>query len=1065
MKKTTYYRHGIFKIALAFSMLTTIQAFSQPLGSGYDKFIGNVFDAGSVPDKFESYWNQVTPGNAGKWGSVEAQRGVYTWSTLDMMYQYCIQRGVPFKYHCLVWAGQQPAWITTIDSASQAHEVEEFIRSVGERYPHMSLIDVVNEPLPGHNQAPYRNALGGAGTTGWDWVITAFRWARQYCAPGVKLLLNDFGIINSNSNTDAYLVIINLLKARGLIDGIGVQGHRFELEGTSTTVIKQNLDRLAATGLPVYISEFDVAPNNTADDAVQLAEYQRIFPVLWTHSGVRGITFWGYLAGSMWQSGAELLRSDGSERPSMQWLRNYLTASGSYLSHKSGRWNDVNTWEKYDGTSWVTPALAPPTIASKIVTVKSGDTITVALTDSIDQLWVSQGAALVINPGETLTIQHGSPLDVSGADMFINGVVKCYGTLAAGSGASVFFGNGSSYMHERNGGALPSATWESGSVCILDSLTNSAPANGNQNFFNITWNSLGQTDNLGLGWNSNTIGGTITIQSTGSAIWQFCNPAGNEKDTVRISGDVVQTGGQAAACVSLGGQSSVTVIHKGNIKLTGGNFSIGRGSGSSSTWYLDSGYVSIRNAAVQNDFGSNGKFVFSGNGVIQNLTLSGVTYGAGGFPVEVDSNAILNIGTSILAGSGDFRLKPGATIQTGHAGGLDSSIVTAGNRTFSTAANYTFNGLKNTITGRTLPDTVACLMINCYQSVTLSKNLVVEKMMELKKGNILTGGNTLTYGPVASLKYSGFIAQTTSDVEFPVIGGPKSLIVATDNGLTLHSSRTLGGTLSLQRKVTIGANSLTVHSISDTTLSGYVITNGSGTLTLTSVGTGENLFPVGTVSAYAPVWISNTGTLDTLSVQVEADSLPTPYGGRVKLRWSIAENSPGGGNYTLRFGWSPTLENAVFSSDRSHNALIFHLSDTTEAGAGAYTTDFSTAPYSVSRGGIMTLGLFGVGRFGVVTSVVDNQTMDIPGKFELKQNYPNPFNPTTNIVFDLPRASGVKIAVYDILGREVITLMNEVKSAGRYVVQFNGANLSSGVYIYRMDIGNQVFMKKMLLMK
>jgi endo-1,4-beta-xylanase len=1065
MKKTTYYRYGIFKIALAFSMLTTIQAFSQPLGSGYDKFIGNVFDAGSVPDKFESYWNQVTPGNAGKWGSVEAQRGVYSWSTLDMMYQYCIQRGVPFKYHCLVWAGQQPAWITTIDSASQAHEVEEFIRSVGERYPHMSLIDVVNEPLPGHNQAPYRNALGGAGTTGWDWVITAFRWARQYCAPGVKLLLNDFGIINSNSNTDAYLVIINLLKARGLIDGIGVQGHRFELEGTSITVIKQNLDRLAATGLPIYISEFDVAPGNTTNDAIQLTEYQRIFPVLWTHPGVRGITFWGYLAGSMWQSGAELLRSDGSERPSMQWLRNYLTASGSYRSHKSGLWNDVSTWDRYDGTSWVTPALAPPTIASKIVTVKSGDTITVALTDSIDQLWVSQGAALVINPGETLTIQHGGVLDVSGADMFIDGVVKCYGTLAAGSGASILFGNGSSYMHERNGGALPSATWGSGSVCVLDSLTNSAPANGNQNFFNITWNSPGQTDNLGLGWNGNTIGGTITIQNTGLAIWQFCNPAGNEKDTIRISGDIVQTGGQAAACASLGGQSSVTVIHKGNIKLTGGNFSIGRGSGSSSTWYLDSGYVSIRNAAVQNDFGSNGKFVFSGNGVIQNLTLSGVTYGAGGFPVEVDSNAILNIGTSILAGSGDFRLKPGATIQTSHAGGLDSSIVTAGNRTFSTAANYTFNGIKNTITGRTLPDTVACLMINCYLSVTLSKNLVVEKMMELKKGNILVGGNTLTYGPVASLKYSGFMAQTTSDVEFPVIGGPKSLIVATDNGLTLHSSRTLDGMLSLQRKITLGSNSLTVHSISDTTPSAYVITNGSGTLTITSVGMEENLFPVGTISAYAPVWISNTGTLDTLSIRVEADSLPTPHGGRVKLRWSITENSPGGGKYTMKFSWNSTSEDALFAADRLRNAKFFFLSDSTEAGTGNYTKQFSIPPYTLSRSGITTLGPFGVGIFGTVTSAVTSQTADIPGSIELRQNYPNPFNPTTTIFYALPKQSKVTVDVYDMLGRKVVTLVDETKSAGEYSVQFDASKYASGVYIYKMSTPTVTIAKKMLFVK
>ncbi|MGD0339126.1 MAG: endo-1,4-beta-xylanase [Bacteroidota bacterium] len=1069
MEKTTYYRHEIFIIAIAFLMLTTIQVFSQPLASGYNKFIGNVFDSGNPPDKFELYWNQVTPGNAGKWMYVEPQRGVYSWSTLDIMYQYCIQRGVPFKYHCLIWAAQQPAWITTLDSASQAHEVEEFIRLVGERYPQMSFIDVVNEPLPGHNQAEYRNALGGAGTTGWDWVITAFRWARQYCAPGVKLILNDFGIINSSSNTDAFLIIINLLKERGLIDGIGVQGHRFELEGATTNTIKYNLDRLAATGLPIYISEFDVAPNNIVNDTIQLTEMQRVLPVLWTHPGVKGITFWGYLQGSMWQTGAYLVRSDGTERPALQWLRNYLTAAGSFRSHRSGRWDDIDTWERYDGSSWITPALTLPSTTSKIVSVESGDTVTVAITDSIDQLWISQGAGLVINPGKTLTVQHGDLLDISGADMFINGFVNCSGTLAAGSGASILFGNGSSYLHEQNGGVLPQATWGGGSVCILDALTDSAPTNGNQNFYNIIWNSPGQTDNLGLGWKGNTIDGTITILNTGSGRWNFCNPVAGERDTININGDIVQSGGQVAACGSEDATASVIVNHTGDIDVTGGSFSIARGSGSNVIWNLDGGNVSIKNAATQNDAGSNGKFVFCGNGVVQALTLSGVTYGPGGFPIEVDSGAILNIGTSILGGEGNFRLQPGAIFQTGHAGGLDSSIATTGISTFSTSANYTFNGLKSMVTGSTLPDTVARLTINCSQNVTLSKNLVVNEMVEMKKGHLLNGGNVLTYGPAATLKYSGFMSQTTSDNEFPVAAGPKDLIAATENGLILHSSRTIGGTISLQRKMTLGANSLTASSTSDATPTAYVVTDGSGVLKLTSIGMQETLFPVGMAKTYAPVWISNAGIPDTLGVNVASDTSSAPYGGRVNACWKIDENSQGGGNYTLRFGWSTTLENALFSADRSHNARIFLLSDMTEAGTGAYTTDFSTAPYSVSRGGITTLGLFGVGRFGFLTDAVERND-GVPKEIRLVQNYPNPFNPTTVIVYELPSETNITLAITNVLGVKIRTLVDTRQSAGKFSAVWDGTDdrhrpVATGIYFYTLSTNGTRITKKMLLMK
>ncbi|MDZ7261519.1 MAG: endo-1,4-beta-xylanase, partial [candidate division KSB1 bacterium] len=236
---------------------------SQPLATGHSKFLGCA-DDGAVKPSFDTYWNQLTPENSGKWGSVEGARDLYNWSTLDQAYTYAKQRGFPFKYHTLIWGQQQPSWISTLSAQEKVEEVEEWIKLVGERYPDLDLVDVVNEALPSHNppdgqnnRANYKDALGGNGKTGYDWVIWAFEKARQYL-PTAKLLINDYGIINDNNATNQYLQIINLLKDRGLIDGIGVQGHRFELEYADTTVLKNNLTKLAATGLPVYISEFDL---------------------------------------------------------------------------------------------------------------------------------------------------------------------------------------------------------------------------------------------------------------------------------------------------------------------------------------------------------------------------------------------------------------------------------------------------------------------------------------------------------------------------------------------------------------------------------------------------------------------------------------------------------------------------------------------------------------------------------------------------------------------------------------------------------------------------------------
>ncbi len=96
---------------------------------------------------------------------------------------------------------------------------------------------------------------------------------------------------------------------------------------------------------------------------------------------------------------------------------------------------------------------------------------------------------------------------------------------------------------------------------------------------------------------------------------------------------------------------------------------------------------------------------------------------------------------------------------------------------------------------------------------------------------------------------------------------------------------------------------------------------------------------------------------------------------------------------------------------------------------------------------------------------IHNIQIGIPKVYSLSQNYPNPFNPTTSIIFGLPKASLVKLVVYDILGRVVSTLVNERRAAGMYNIAFDASNYASGVYFYKLDAGDFTSIKKMILLK
>ena len=287
-----------------------------------NKFVGNITTSGAVRSDFSNYWNQITPENEGKWGSVEATRDVYNWAPVDRIYAYAREHNIPMKAHTFVWGSQFPSWITNLSASEQAAEIEEWIRDYCTRYPDTAMIDVVNEAIPGHAPATYaQNAFGN------DWIIKSFQLARKYC-PNATLILNDYNVLSWD--TDKFITLAKPVIAAGVVDALGEQAHG--LADRPLSELQSKLSQIAALGLPIYITEYDIEKTNDQD---QLRVMQQQFPLFYEHPSVKGITLWGYVVGKTWRDGTGLIQDNGTPRPAMTWLMNYLSSARSSSSQSS----------------------------------------------------------------------------------------------------------------------------------------------------------------------------------------------------------------------------------------------------------------------------------------------------------------------------------------------------------------------------------------------------------------------------------------------------------------------------------------------------------------------------------------------------------------------------------------------------------------------------------------------------------------------------------------------------------------------------------------------------------
>lgn len=545
----------------------------------------------------------------------------------------------------------------------------------------------------------------------------------------------------------------------------------------------------------------------------------------------------------------------------------------------------ANWWSNTDGTGSHPTNFAS---ATDIFEIQSGHNMTTTVN------WTVAG---------TVKVDAGGILTIASADVMSFGAFSVSGTVVNQSTGAHSFGTmtvdaGGIYEHAINDGVIPSATWNASSTCKVTGIVGNDISNGDaQNFGNLIWNCTGQsTDHTHSA--ALNIQGNLEIISTGSKNFKFDNDQSNT-----IGGNYIQSGGS----VQFGNNNLHTLSVTGNFTLSGGTFDItGNGSGVStvtvggdfsvsgtSTYDNSSGATSTLNLSGNYAVTSGATFTESGAGnTLVNFNGSAThVFTAGGsitnhIDFAVNSPSVLSMGTSIIpnTSTGTFDLYSGAGIITAHANGItvstaSGSIQVTGTRTYSTGADYTYNGTVNQADGDGLPTTVRNLTINntgasgnntftLNHSTTVTQNLTVTSgiLSEASNVGIHTNGNvsiasagTLlagsgTHNAGGNWTNNGTFTANTSTVIFDgstaqAIGGSSP---TTYNNVTFSG----GGKKTLSVSQTVNGLATFTNGIVVSTASAPLVFSSTGTVTgasdnsfvsgpVTKSGTAAFVFPIG----------------------------------------------------------------------------------------------------------------------------------------------------------------------------------------------------------------------------
>jgi len=725
-------------------------------------------------------------------------------------------------------------------------------------------------------------------------------------------------------------------------------------------------------------------------------------------------------------------------------------SSAYFRSKQNGNWNQTSSWETSNDNSNWSDATTTPNSSSNIITIRNGHTINITELVTIDQTVIESGGILNYS-ADSLVIADGDGDDLTIYGTFKHSVSK-YAPYSAGATIRVKTGgilevnnNGISASHY---GISNQIYYENGATYYWNVSSGAQFITSNVTYFpNSTVNEIPvfrvNTPDIYVGAgapNPTTINGIFQVDAN-TVYWQY-EGIKTFRNGIRGSGNIVQRS-DANTC--------------GQFIISGTNAELG-GTG---TLSLNSNGLTISNTANVN--------------LTSDKTVNGGT---------LTVNGVFNTANNVLSGTTNFALNSNSSLSIGSANGITSSgatgnIQNSGARTFNTGANYIYNGSSAQSTGNGLPATVNNLTIDNSSGVTLSQNVAITNSLTLNNGILNTSSNNISFSTSATAptetatKYIlGNAVMQSRDLGTGGISDFLGLSISSGsgqlNGLTFTRNTGTAKNFGTNQSITCSWDITgTINAERTLTLKWFDTFDNGKLFSETNLGqlwkstdNGTTWTPQGN-----PVNVSGNNPR-SLSVNVSSFSSWTASDNLSPLPVRLASLNASAKLRDVKLSWSTAEEinNSGFDVERKTVNGEWHKAGFVHGNNKPSTYEFTdknltTGKYHYRLKQIDFNGNF---EYHNLDGIVE---IGVPSKFDLSQNYPNPFNPVTKINFDLPKSGNVSIKVYDMLGKEVKTLIDEFKDAGYYNITFDASNLPSGVYFYRLTSGEFSAVKKLVLMK
>jgi hypothetical protein len=399
---------------------------------------------------------------------------------------------------------------------------------------------------------------------------------------------------------------------------------------------------------------------------------------------------------------------------------------------------------------------------------------------------VDAGCTLIMGNGISVTLNNNATAAINGTlevsdrtfttdnpgnSTIVTGRIENTGGTVVGTAARLTFQNGSTYQHARPDGAIPDATWNINSTCLITGLTNSDASNDGQAFGNLVYDCPLMSGNRSTGGAGLSIGGNFEIRNLGTAMLQLAT------SDLDVDGDLILQQG----VFRVGSNTNRTINVDGNLSLSGGTLLMSSGSNTNDIGTINlAGNLTITGGAIDEDDDGSGLINFNGTAV-QTYTKTG-----GALSNEIDfailGGSSVDFGTSVLDGSsGSFTLNTGGKIITAsgiYSGVASGAIRVSGTRSYSSGGDYEFTGSSTGVftTNPTAFTARDIIVNNSSGSVALSQPMSVTRRLRLTNGELnTTAANTITVNDNAisdgysnlSFVVGPIIKKGNDDFEFP----------------------------------------------------------------------------------------------------------------------------------------------------------------------------------------------------------------------------------------------------------------------------------------------------------